>query len=136
MVFDSSKIMKNYKQIVFERLPVSYRQLIKETEFERMTEFHISEMFNGMLIGIISYIVAEKTGEAMIRYPVDWWQAFKYRWFPNFILKKWPVIFKEHYIKTFATAPCFPKVMTPDQYGKIIVNIFVDNQRIFEENIG
>lgn len=26
-----------------------------------------------------------------VEYPADWWEAFKDRWFPNFMLKRWPV---------------------------------------------
>lgn len=29
-----------------------------------------------------------------IRYPSDWWQALKERWFPERALKRWPVIYK------------------------------------------
>ncbi len=26
-----------------------------------------------------------------LRYPADWWQAFKDRWFPEWALKRWPI---------------------------------------------
>jgi len=29
-----------------------------------------------------------------IRVPVDWWDHFKLRWFPAFMLKKWPVEYR------------------------------------------
>jgi hypothetical protein len=38
--------------------------------------------------------------DVTIRYPRDWWHAFKARWFPEFILARWPVEYVEYYIKS------------------------------------
>lgn len=38
---------------------------------------------------LTNIIAGERIKE--IRYPLDWWQAIKERWFPKFALKWWPV---------------------------------------------
>lgn len=30
-----------------------------------------------------------------VKYPFDWWEAFKERWFPRFLLKRYPVKYKK-----------------------------------------
>lgn len=36
----------------------------------------------------------EKVVALSIEYPASWWEHFKQRWFPAFMLKRWPVKFK------------------------------------------
>jgi len=33
--------------------------------------------------------------DPLCRYPVDWWQAVKERWFPPWLLRRYPVRYKE-----------------------------------------
>ena len=32
-----------------------------------------------------------------VKYPRDWWQAFKAHWFPEFLLDKYPVLYSKAY---------------------------------------
>ena len=45
--------------------------------------------------------------------PATWWQMFKQRYFPKYLLGKYPVIMKDHYrydkIDVFAMLPKFPE---------------------------
>lgn len=41
------------------------------------------------VLQITTMVAGERVKE--IAYPLDWWQAFKERWFPKIILKRWPV---------------------------------------------
>jgi hypothetical protein len=36
--------------------------------------------------------MARKVDNAIVRYPADWWQAFKRRFFPAWALRRWPVL--------------------------------------------
>jgi hypothetical protein len=38
---------------------------------------------------ITTMVAGERVKE--IKYPLDWWQAFKERWFPKLFLRRWPV---------------------------------------------
>lgn len=44
-----------------------------------------------------------------IKYPADWWQAFKERWFKPWMLKRWPVKHRCYSVRAF-----YPKVSAPD----------------------
>lgn len=48
------------------------------------------------------------------QWPADWWQAFKERWFPNWVLRRWPVRYETIDIdRTIYTRFC-PHVKIPD----------------------
>lgn len=37
------------------------------------------------------YLWGERAYIEYVRYPDDWWEAFKERWFPRWLLKRYPV---------------------------------------------
>jgi hypothetical protein len=58
---------------------------------------HITES----LIFQLELELAGKNG--MVSYPSDWWEAFKKRFFPKWLLKKYPVVYHEE--KTVYVCP-------------------------------
>ncbi len=91
-----------------------------------------SEMVNGMNIKIrrdTDYLFAREVYrfEATIAgrdlrdivYPSDWWQAFKERWFPKWLRKRYPVQYTEHKI-----AALYPEI----QLGNYTSIPFIDTR--------
>ena len=66
--------------------------------------------------GIMLQVRYELLGHEMerieVRYPEDWWQALKERWFPKWALRRWPV--KEEVVQLVARE-LYPKVKLPDK---------------------
>ena len=52
------------------------------------------------------------------RYPADWWQAFKERWFPAWAKERWSVLYR-HYRLT--AKELYPKVSAPRQEYHILL---------------
>jgi hypothetical protein len=48
--------------------------------------------------------------KVVIEWPADWFQHFKQRWFPKFLLKKYPVVMAS---KTITATEYYPKVTAP-----------------------
>lgn len=67
-------------------------QFIKEEDFRVV----LPHDFAGMVMQIKSMVAGERVHE--IRYPLDWWQAFRERWFPKFWLKWYPVKYHEWHV--------------------------------------
>ena len=44
---------------------------------------------------IVTQLLLHVAGEQIkiIKYPADWWQSFKERWYPNWAKKRWPVCY-------------------------------------------
>lgn len=49
-------------------------------------------------------------------YPTTWWDAFKVRWYPEWLLKKFP----PNITKLEAVA-LYPKISMPDEHSKTII---------------
>lgn len=54
-----------------------------------------------------------------VKYPADWWQAVKDRWFPEWAKRRWPVQYKRHFIDAKALYPTIPDVPGHQHYLNI-----------------
>ena len=59
---------------------------------------HESFLADEMYVRVKGFVWGEKLGDTEIKYPRDWWQAFKKRWLPARALKYWPVVYTVHVI--------------------------------------
>lgn len=56
-----------------------------------------------------------------IRYPATWWQHFRQRWFPQWIIRHWPLKFKvESQTVQLSKYVFYPKVIAPDATFRVI----------------
>ena len=71
-------------------------------------DFSLHQMFNLDEIAMrIKYeIVGLQYKVATVSYPADWWQAFKDRWFPTWVKRRWPV---KMVTKTIQARELYPK---------------------------
>jgi hypothetical protein len=63
---------------------------------------------------ITGYVWGEYMGRETIRYPADWWQGVKERWFPGWVRRHWPVRYTEHVIDFKAMYPDL-RISLPDE---------------------
>lgn len=75
--------------------------------------------------------VAEMSGKDIVRvkYPADWWQAFKKRWAPRWFLRRWPVVY---YRRQYVAKAWFPAVPLPEHLRAGMVIRFV----VTDESVG
>ena len=71
-------------------------------------------------------------GEAkVVRYPADWWQAFKNHWFPTWALQRWPV---EYHTERLEAWEVYPKLSVPGYEPKIIIRKRDEGRGLENEN--
>jgi len=58
------------------------------------------------------FVWAESLETIESSYPADWWEAFKERWFPAWLLKHYPVKHIEHILEAKAL---YPKMSVPEE---------------------
>jgi len=99
------KINPHYEQIKF-----GIRTAIKEQggTFAETIEIQAKEFDfgNQLVMALSARVFCENVDQ--FRMPIDWWQAFKERWFPKIILKKWPVKYKRIDVKAY-----YPRLQVP-----------------------
>lgn len=80
------------------------------------------------LIALVLDIATQE--EPMMRIPADWWQAFKERWYPQWLKKKSPVKYKE-----IVAVHRFPELEVPHEVlGREFVHLkIVDVDKMVKE---
>lgn len=93
---------------------ISYKDLEK-----LLIHFDIqrSAFSQNYILRFYASIAAQKLDEKRCQYPADWKEAFKERWFPKWLLKRYPV--KYTYIEMKAVQ-LYPKIQLPNGYGPCI----------------
>ena len=72
---------------------------------------------NNMILQINGFVWGEKGVKSkVIEYPKDWKEAFKERWFPNFLLKRFPVVYTTHEISFDLIYPNFKPNIPDEKY--------------------
>lgn len=59
-------------------------------------EISTEKLVDGLRYRLVGHIFAQNAFENPVRvgrYPANWWEALKERWFPKFMLKRWPVLY-------------------------------------------
>ena len=78
--------LEKMKFSVLSKLPVEFIDAEVDVSFGEL--FCIDQM----ILRIKGFVWGEELEPRTIKYPRDWWQAFKQRWFPEWALKRWPVM--------------------------------------------
>ena len=76
---------------------------------------YMQNFVNQIIIELTTSIASEKVGREIIKYPKDWFEAFKERWFPTKLLKFFPVIYTEKDIQYTAVYPDFRPAMPKER---------------------
>ncbi len=92
------------------------RYLLDSIEVDRYVE-----MVSGEIVYRVEGHVYGEQRSQVVEYPRGWWQAFKLRWFPKFLLTRFPVINTKIKVE-FDTV--FPDFDPPEQLGQIVVHSY------------
>lgn len=100
-------------EVLLERLRFSAREMIPKEMLTSVNVEFLKDHFSENLIFQWKAAIAGQ-GLRTIRYPKDWWQAFKERWFPKRFKRWWPIEYKV--IDIYAL---YPKIAMPKQFTGI-----------------
>jgi hypothetical protein len=85
---------------VVERVEATFRHFYQTCPLLPELYLHVSEAELRVRLAheaevMVAQLTAMVAGERVdeIKYPLDWWEAFKGRWFPVWALRRWPVRF-------------------------------------------
>ena len=119
------------KSVRLEKLKIGLKTYISEelldagVEMEQTYIGHITALIHG-------YVWGESVGEPkIIRYPRDWWQAVKMRWFPRWALRRWPAIETVHHIDAKVFYPNF-RVSLPKEKNWMSVQVLQNEEPVWQ----
>lgn len=111
-----------HREILLDRVEVYARKLIAREELDEFAGPDAVEvMVRSVTPGIVDLIclrkfAAQKFDDITVRYPADWWQAFKERWAPAWVRDRWPVRDVVRVIKIY---DAYPSIQIPPNHKPI-----------------
>ncbi len=79
-----------------------------------------TEMLDAVRYRMIQYVWGEELQRQEVKYPADWWEAFKERWFPKRMKARWPVKYRT---VTLEARALYPLVSMPNKEN--VVNVLM-----------
>lgn len=97
------------KEVQLERIKIALVERISNQMLGAIVEFSESDSFiyNAVDMKVRGYIWGERGKTETIKYPNTWRDAFKERWFPAWLLARYPVNYRIHEISTTTLYPDF-----------------------------
>lgn len=71
-------------------------------------------------IQVHGYLYGEHASYKQVKFPADWWQAFKARWFPAWALRRWPVVHTTVRFEAKAIYPHFRPSLHREEYQLLL----------------
>ena len=99
------------EEIELERFKFAAQSVLNR-HFAIEADCHIEYFADRTAYTITQGILGEELEGIYIRYPSNWWQAFKERWFRPFILRRFPVLYT---VKEYSIRAYYPKVALPKE---------------------
>lgn len=109
------------KQVVLDKIRIGMALEFSE-EMISDPVFKIEEKIPGMFRAQLRGFLWGKTlpEREAVKYPADWWQAFKARWFPTWALLRWPVLYRRFVVSGSVVYPDLKIALPPHQHQYIL----------------
>lgn len=109
-----------YEQIILEkfrfgmesRLSKEFLLQVKVDEIDSLAEYVAHEF----AVRIRYELYGKKHTHSDIKYPLDWKESFKERWFPKWLKNKYPVKYQVHHISFHELYPQFKPALPHGNY--------------------
>ena len=109
-----------FEEITLKRLKFAQRKVLSKELLKDLTidlDAYFDHYLEGMVVTLRAFVFAETESarRVEIKYPEDWTQAFKERWFPKKLKYIFPVLYKKHIIDVKATYPKFKQALPEEE---------------------
>jgi len=92
------KIERHMEETILEKIRCNITQYVSKRFLDDLQFEKIEDEITGRMIYLLKCWVwgkqVCKTVEETTAIPLTWWDAFKERWFPNFLQKRFPIKYK------------------------------------------
>lgn len=106
----------NVQEVTLEKIKVAIMQRVSNQLLDAVVDINEVESFvhNAVDLRLQGYIWGETGKTETIKYPATWRDAFKERWFPKWLLRRYPVNYQVHEISARTLYPNF-KISVPNE---------------------
>jgi len=115
----------NPHYVNLEQLKWALIKVLNEKEINAIVDIseHFSFIAGEIAIRAYGHVWAEEKSvqRKEIKYPADWRQHFKLRWFPQWALNKWPVKITSEVLDVKCIYPAFKPKLKDQEFRLIVV---------------
>ena len=124
--------LERFKRIAFKYIT---RELVNDFAIPAKVDIslHCSFMLDDLALRVRQDIFGKQLEKVDIKYPADWWQAVKDRWFPDWAKHRWPVMFTRHHVDVKALYPSMPEVPEHRGYMNVDYNTMTAEESVFDD---
>jgi len=112
----------DFRTVRLEKFCVGLSQRLDRYLCETEATF-LEHAAGDIIAQVRGFVWGERVDALSISHPSDWWQAFKDRWFPRWLLKKYPVKFTKHCFDVRALYPNFKPSVPTEKYNLMVVEV-------------
>lgn len=103
-----------FKLYELENMKITLDSKIDRTALSGLNtnfEMFMNEYTDQIIFRLRARLAGQKLEEVVARWPADWWEALKERWFPAWLQKWFPVRWKTSMLKSIAL---YPQMVIPN----------------------
>jgi len=81
-------------ELTLQKELVRVRQRVSPGMLEELNDLNVdvfTDLLGDMVITLHAHVFSRRVADTTVRYPATWWDALKARWFPAWVLRRWPV---------------------------------------------
>jgi hypothetical protein len=120
-MYNSNDSIPIVKSITLEKIKVALSKVVHPTIIDNMKlDFREDVLSRQFIFDLKTFMMGQHLEDIEKSYPVDWWQAFKERWFPKWWLEQWPVQYNKIHIRVDAL---YPKIELPDEINFLNIQV-------------
>ena len=116
--------LPNVRSVQLEKLCFALQVPISEELIDVTIEFEDNWIIQAIVAEIRGAVWAEKLETKEVRYPSDWWQAFKEQYFPTWAKERWPVRYEVVRFDVKALYPHLRLGIPSERSGGAVVRVF------------
>jgi len=105
--------------VELEKIKFGCIQRISKQFLDAACEYQYDFIYDQVEMYMTGFLIGERLPDITVSYPKDWWEAFKDRWFPKWLRKRYPIILQNHTLSRSVVYPDL-KVSLPKNNYKVV----------------
>lgn len=93
------------REVTLEKIRVGLLRAISRELLDAEVDVWLDSQIDAVMAHIRGYIWGEEPAAFILRVPADWWQAVKERFFPRWLLKRFPIRYQTYTVHLKALYP-------------------------------
>ena len=109
------------REVILEKFKIGTELVLSDELIDAKTTHWVDEAHDFLRFQIRGFIWSEHLDSISIKYPKDWWQAFKERFFTKRLLQKYPVQYTKRVFDVKVLYPNYRPAIHNEPYRVVII---------------